>query len=183
MKRNSKGRVLRLLLMALVLLCLCLMQIGCQQKLGINGKRRVPLPDDSASVIALTYKTSEEQIVEETSSLSALSEEEHTLEDFKNKAVEDGFPIGELFDFQKQFAEGIVGGFNVQIGDYYMPVMEFSSQADAEGYASAILSAGYNLPIVSGRFLAMVSADSGVVRDVEQQRIMETIMGEAIWKK
>lgn len=70
----------------------------------------------------------------------------------------------------------MIDGFNVEIGDYSIPVLLFPSPEDAQTYADAINAAGYNIAVVNGSYLSMITASEGKAAYPEQQETMEDIL-------
>lgn len=99
-----------------------------------------------------------------------------SLEALREKAEAAGYETGELLPEQKQFNDDLVGGFNVVIGSSHIPIMEYASPDAAQTNADEILAAGYNVPIINGRFLTFVSATKGVINDTQKQAALESLM-------
>jgi hypothetical protein len=150
---------------------------GCGMRSGLNIVREIPLPE---TYTAATISASPEEVTAQTEAPSAApAQSEGTfkaIDEIKDRATASGYEVEELLDFQKSLAEGTVGGFNVIIGDSHIPVMEFTADEGAQAYADMINEAGYNIAVVNGRFLTMVSASDGIVKDKKQQQALEDIM-------
>lgn len=99
-----------------------------------------------------------------------------SLDEIKNKLIESGYQISDLMDIQKQTVVNLVDGFNFSKGDEYNFVMEFATPKDAKANADMVIESGYQVPIVNGRFVAYVTAENGIVTDLELQAELEKIM-------
>ena len=97
------------------------------------------------------------------------------LDDFKKAVGDAGCEIVEMMDISK--IGNSIDGFMFDYKDTYIPVYEFKSAEDARAEADKINEAGYNVAVVNGRFMSMVGAKAGVVKDLDEQRTVETIMG------
>ena len=150
---------------------------GCGARAGLNIVREIPLPDTYSPAVASALPSSAAAKKDASPSAPAVIQGTYkSLDDIKNKAVAKGYETETLLGAQKSMADGVVDGFNIVIKDYHIPVMEFKTPEGAQSYADMINAAGYNIAVVNGRFLTMVSAQKGVVKDKDQQAALEGIM-------
>lgn len=149
---------------------------GCGTKLGLNLVRTIPLPD-SYSPAAQNTVTPQMSPESSATADSAVDQERFkALDEIKERAIAEGYETTALFDFQKSMAPGATDGFNIEIGDYSIPVLVFPTPEDAQTYADAVNAAGYNLAVVNGRYMSMITAADGSAAYPEQQTALESIM-------
>lgn len=151
--------------------------VGCGAQAGLNIVREIPLPETYTAAIIST--TPDAETVQTGAPSAGPNQSKGTfkaLDDIRDRAITAGYEIEELLDFQKSLAEGTIDGFNVVIDDSHIPVMEFATDEGAQAYADLINEAGYNIAVVNGRFLTMVSASKGIIKDKAQQEVLEDIM-------
>lgn len=165
-----KKRMTVLIMPAFVIIVLA----GCGAQAGLNIVREIPLPNTYAAAV---QSTSPEIVLTEATAASVQSEDAlKSLDEIKARAVAAGFETSALFDFQKAFAADVVDGFNIEIGSYSMPVMEFPTPESAQAYADTINEGERYVAVVNGRYLTMVSASNGMATDKEQQAALEEIL-------
>lgn len=168
-----KKTITLFLILALVIAALA----GCGARAGLNIVREIPLPDTYTAAVTSASPDAEAARTDDSPEAPALDEGTFkSLDEIKDRAVAGGYETEELLDFQKSLAEGVADGFNIVIDDSHIPVMEFETPESAQTYADMINEAGYNIAVVNGRFLTMVSASKGIIKDEEQQAALEDIM-------
>jgi hypothetical protein len=103
-----------------------------------------------------------------------------TLENIKKAAESAGYAVEALKDYQQLYDPIPVGGFNLVYTDENtetsIPVYEFKSSDDALYYARQVNDTGYNLCIVSSKFLTMADAQYGVTTNDTQAGVLETLL-------
>ncbi len=150
---------------------------GCGAQAGLKIVRKIPLPDTySPAEQSASPDAEAAQTVDPPASPALSAGTFKSLDEIKDRADAAGYELEELLGSQMTFAEGVTDSFNVVIDDTHIPVMEFETPEGAQYYADMINEAGYNIAVVNGRFLTMVSASEGVVKDEEQQAALEDIM-------
>lgn len=108
------------------------------------------------------------------------AESDLTLEAIKKATQDAGFTVEENKDMQQRVEPKPVDGFIFTYQDEssmsQVPVYEFSSPTDAQAYAGNVNESGYNLCIVSGKFLAVTDAEYGVVLNDKKTLLIETML-------
>jgi hypothetical protein len=156
-------------------LCAVTVLTGCSQKPGLNIVREIPLPETYAQEVQ-SQPVQEAEPDDRSAEQKAAAESFASLDKVMKRAEDTGYAVTALFDFQKTMAPGMIDGFNVEIGDYSIPVLLFPSPEEAQTYADAINAAGYNIAVVNGRYLSMITASEGKAAYPEQQEAMEEIL-------
>ena len=156
----------------LLAICVVALLTGCGQKLGLNIVREIPVPEAYAQDSQDQSQPQDELPPEPKESGGGFA----SLDEVMERAESSGYEVAALYEFQKTMAPGMVDGFNVEIGDYSIPVILFPSPEEAQAYADAINAAGYNISVVNGCYLSMITASEGKVAYPEQQEAMERIL-------
>lgn len=144
---------------------------GCGTKLGLNIVRTIPLPDAYAHAAQNTTDTVAEQ---NTTNTVAEQGRFKTLDEIKKRAVDAGYETEELFGMQ--MASGVTDGFGIVIDDCHLPVLEFATPEETQTFADMVNAAGYNISVVNGRYMSMISAKYGKAASSEQQTAIESIL-------
>lgn len=162
------------LLIALSVVVACF--AGCGAKNGSKKEREISAPTSSNS--SDQGKTGESNSGQDsTADVPVLDEGTiSSLDEIKQKLLALGYEISEMEEFQTEFAQKLVAGFNFSKNDKSSLIMEFTSPNDAQAYADMVNEAGYNVSIVNGRFLTFVEATKGVVTDAQLQAELEALM-------
>lgn len=106
-----------------------------------------------------------------------LPDDNRSLQEFKDKAIAEGYNIVGLLDMQMGGFADMEDGFNIEIGGTYVIVLMFGNANQAKVCADLTNKGGYQVAVLTGKFLSMVDASGGVVIDLKQQEAVEKIMG------
>lgn len=107
-----------------------------------------------------------------------------TLAGIKQAAQSAGFDVEDVQDYQLPDNPIPVGGFNIiyidDSSESHIPIYEFKNAQDALTYAALVNEAGYNLCIINGRFLTMVSAKYGIPLNDNEKNTLEPLLKSTV---
>ena len=101
------------------------------------------------------------------------------IDSMKKAAKDAGYAIND--DYIGKSNENIAAGFTVlypsEDGDINVPIYEFKDEDAANAYAKWLNDDGYQLAIVNGKYLTMVSVDDkGAVQNENEKAFLEDLI-------
>ncbi|NCB53074.1 MAG: hypothetical protein EOM54_14550 [Clostridia bacterium] len=144
---------------------------------GAGGKREIPAPGESSEATQDVSQTLESnQSIEVQGTASQYIGTIASLDEIRQKAISAGYETADLVEIQMTMAEGIADGFNIVIGDWQNPVLEFETVETAQAYAEYVNAAGTGAVIVNGRFFTYLEALEDGSIDEDSLQVLEGFM-------